>query len=261
MKTIQEQLESARKQKKIGLMTHVVAGYPTLEDTFGLVLDMQSAGADFVEIQIPFSDPIADGPVIMEANTLALKNGIATEDCFDVAKRLSKNVDIPLLFMGYFNTVFRKGIFAFAEKCRAVGIQGLIIPDIPVDEEENDHFIAACEKNGIHHISVLSPTSTNERIALNAKHQDGFVYCTAYAGTTGGKSVRKNPIAYVKQVRRHINVPIALGFGIKTPEDVQKLVGVADIAVVGSAIISRIQTHGIKSVESFVRELASAGEK
>lgn len=261
MRTIQEQLDSVRDRKVIGVMTHVIAGYPTLEDTVKLVLSMQSAGVDFVEIQIPFSDPIADGPVIMEANTHALKKGVTTKDCFDVAKDLSKRVEIPLLFMGYFNTVFREGVFAFAEKCRVSKIQGLIFPDIPVDEEESDHFIAACEKNGIHRIAVLSPTSTDERIALNATHQSGFVYCTKYAGTTGGENTQRGTVSFLKRVRRHIHVPIALGFGIKTPEDVKKFAGIANLVAVGSAIISCIETHGVKGVESFVRELVSAGEK
>lgn len=257
MRTIFEQLEIIRKQKKIGLMTHVVAGYPTLADTKKLVLIMQEAGVDFVEIQIPFSDPIADGPVILKANTQSLQNGTTLEDCFDLAKELSQKVEIPLLFMGYYSTVFWKGVPAFVKKCRSVGIQGLIIPDMPVDEEGNEHFMAACDKADIRHIRVLSPTSTDSRVKMNAKHQNGFVYCTAYAGTTGGKSLHVDPAPYLKRIRRHISVPIALGFGIKTPEDVRKLIGVADIAVVGSAAISQMNSHGIESVGPFGRSLAS----
>lgn len=172
MKTINDQLALIKAKKNIGLMTHVVIGYPTLQDTKKIVQSMAESGVDFIELQIPFSDPLADGPTIMKANDRALANGVTSTDCFAVMKELSTSVDIPLLFMGYYQSVFHIGVEEFCRRAKEAGAQGLIIPDIPIDEEEAEGFIAACEKYGLHHIRLLSPTSSEARIKLNATVQN-----------------------------------------------------------------------------------------
>jgi tryptophan synthase alpha chain len=243
-------------KQKIKLMTHVVAGYPSLQATEKLVLDMAKAGVDFIEIQIPFSDPLADGPTIMEANDLALKNGTTVQDCFTLMKKLSAQVNIPLLFMSYYNILFNYGVENFCKKAHACGAQGLIIPDIPIDEEEHDHFIANCERYHLNHIRLLSPSSTEDRIKLNAQVQNGFVYCTSRVGTTGTKNKLSPDLKnYLKKIRRYISVPIAVGFGISRPEHVQALIGHADIAVIGSSIIEKIKKDGINSIQDFIKKL------
>ncbi len=258
MKTIEAQLAEIKKKKKIGLMTHVVVGFPSLEATIQLVQDMAAAGVDFIELQIPFSDPLADGPTIMEANDKALAQGTTLQDCFDIMKKLSATVSIPLLFMGYYQSVFHLGVENFCRQAKEAGAQGVIIPDIPVDEESYEHFIKACEKNKLHHIRLLSPTSSVERIKLNAKVQNGFVYCTSRSGTTGANNaIDPSLVEYLRVVRKYIHVPLAVGFGISKPEHVAALVGQADIAVVGSAIIDLIEKEGTQAVSRYITRLLS----
>lgn len=258
MKTIEQQLAEIKAHKKIGLMTHVVVGFPNLEATVTLVESMAKAGVDFIELQIPFSDPLADGPTIMRANDISLSQGTSIQDCFDVMKKLSARIDIPLLFMGYYQSVFHVGVEEFCRKAKAAGAQGLIIPDMPVDEEGNEHFIQACEKHKLNHIRLLSPNSTVERIKLNAKVQNGFVYCTSRSGTTGANhELDTSIVQYIKTVKKYFHIPIAVGFGISKPEHVKALIGQADIAVVGSAIIEVIEKDGLENVPVYIRKLLS----
>jgi tryptophan synthase alpha chain len=256
MKTINEQLTEIKHHKKIGLMTHAVIGFPNLTATIQLVRKMAAAGADFVELQIPFSDPLADGPTIMHANDIALSNGVTLNDCFAVMKELSASVDIPLLFMGYYQSVFHLGAEAFCSRAKSAGAQGLIIPDMPIDEEVHEHFIQACQKHHLHHIRLLSPTSTEARIKVNAAVQNGFVYCTSRSGVTGAnRTVDPDLVAYLALVRKYITVPVAVGFGISKPEHVRALVGQADIAVVGSALIDLIEKKGVEAVPAYIQTL------
>jgi tryptophan synthase alpha subunit len=258
MRTINQQLKHIVKNKKIGLMTHVVVGYPNLDATIRIVKDMEKAGVDFVELQIPFSDPLADGPTIMHANDVSLENGTTLADCFDVMKKLSTEVQIPLLFMGYYQSVFHIGADEFCKRASKSGAKGLIIPDMPIDEESHELFIGSCEKYGLNHIRLLSPTSTEERIKLNAKVQNGFVYCTSRSGITGANNeLDPSVVSYLDTVKKHINVPIALGFGISKPEHILALVGRVDIAVVGSAVIDAINKKGLDAVSPFVKKLLS----
>jgi tryptophan synthase alpha chain len=256
MRTIAEQMRIVRQTKQIGLMAHVVAGYPSMAETEQIVEAMERGGADFVEIQIPFSDPLADGETIMNANDVALTNQIRIEDVFQLMDRLTKKVQIPLLFMGYYNSVHHYGVERFCKRASEVGAQGLIIPDVPVDEEGYERFTHFCKVANLANIRVLSPTSTKQRIRLNTKVASGFVYCTAVAGTTGGKSVMNDQTkSLLKAVKSTSDVPLAVGFGISEPEHVMSLVGYADIAVVGSAVIRVIEEKGVQGVESYVRSL------
>ena len=258
MDKIQEKLQEIRKNKRLGLMTHVVVGYPSLRETIELVKLMERSGVDFVELQIPFSDPLADGPTIMKACEASLKTGIKVKDAFEIARKLSEQVKIPLLFMAYYNTVFKYGTKKFCQDAKKAGISGLIVPDIPIEEEENEHFMQYCNDVGLHHIRVISPASTDERLTKNSKVANGFVYFTARQGITGAKNtLDPKLISHLKKVRNVFKVPIAVGFGISKPEHVQAIKPYADIAIVGSAIIDIINSgkNYLKEVELFLQNL------
>ncbi len=249
------------------LMTHVVIGYPSLDATVDLVKTMVTAGADMVELQIPFSDPIADGPTIMRACEKSLKNGTKVIDAFVIAKKLSQEpfdsaqgkVSIPLYFMAYYNTVFRYGVEKFCKDAKESGITGLIIPDMPIDEEAYEHFFAFCSRFGLENIRVVSPASTNERLAKNAKVASGFVYATAQQGTTGAKDELPSATkTYLAQVQKHFSLPLAVGFGISKPEHVSLLDGIADIAIVGSAIIDVIHKSTKESMLGKVKDFITS---
>jgi tryptophan synthase alpha chain len=260
MNRIDQKLEQIRNEKKMGLMTHVVVGYPSIEQTLAVVRAMAHNGADFVELQIPFSDPLADGPTIMQACEKSLANGTKVKDAFLVMKTLSKQVSIPLLFMSYYNIVFRYGVEKFCRDAMIAGASGLIVPDMPLDEEEQEHFYAYSKKYNLHAIQVVSPASTEERLTKNAKVANGFIYCTARQGTTGAKKDLDPTVRdYLKKVKDIFPVPVAVGFGISTREHVLALRGVADIAIVGSAFIEVINNTGekdrIQAIKKFITDL------
>ncbi|MBI2430923.1 MAG: tryptophan synthase subunit alpha [Candidatus Levybacteria bacterium] len=241
-------------------MAHLVVGYLSLEKTISIVKAMEKAGADFVELQIPFSDPLADGPTIMRACENSLANGTKVKDAFAVAQKLSKEVAIPLLFMAYYNTVFKYGVEKFCRDAKKAGITGLIVPDMSIEEESCEHFLQFCKKYSLHNIQVVSPSSTNERLKKNAKVANGFVYVTARQGVTGARAqLDKNLISFLKRVRQYFAIPIAVGFGISKKEHLKVLKGHADIAIVGSAIIDVInRSKGSKieeNISNFIREL------
>ena len=253
MDRLNQKLKEIKQNKAIGLMTHVVVGYPSLEATITLVKTMAAYGADIVELQIPFSDPLADGPTIMKACEDSLRNGTKVKNAFEVMKLLSQEVDIPLLFMGYYNTVFKYGVEKFSKDAELAGATGLIIPDIALDEESEEHFIASCRKYNLHNIQVISPASTKERLQKNAKVANGFVYCTSRQGTTGASnSLNPDLQSYLEQVKQVIHVPLAVGFGISKKEHIQALTGHADIAVIGSAIIDVVTSSKKNDIEKNV---------
>lgn len=260
MRSIAEQIKLIKKNKKIGLMTHVVAGYPSLKETEKLVLQMEEVGVDIVEIQIPFSDPIADGPTIMKANDKALENNITINDALQLMQRLTNKVKIPLLFMGYYNSLFHYGVERFCKDAEKAGAQGLIIPDMPLDEESHEHFTHYCERYHLSPIRVLSPTSTDKRIAANLKIAQGFVYCTAVSGTTGARNKLDNQTQqFLVRMKQTTDISLAVGFGISQPEHIKALIGFADIAVVGSAVIQKIKQSGIQGVKGYLESLVQAG--
>ncbi len=260
MTKLELQLKKIKQENRVGLMTHVVIGYPTLTDTVSLVKAMAAEGVDIVELQIPFSDPLADGPTIMKACERALQDGVKVKDAFVVMQELAKAVPIPLLFMAYYNTVFHYGVEKFCRDAKKAGAAGLIVPDMPLEEESNEGFYKACKKHGLYAIHVISPASTKDRLQKNAKVADGFIYCTARQGITGAKkSLNSDLASYLKTVRTYFKIPLAVGFGISTPEHVQALRGNADIAIVGSAIIDIInqakKDSMLKNVRDFIKSL------
>lgn len=239
--SIQQQVEIIKNNKHIALMTHVVIGYPTLETTVELVKLMSESGVDFVELQIPFSDPLADGPTIMRACEESLHNGTKVKDAFVVMEQLSQEVKIPLLFMAYFNTVFCYGIESFCRDAAKAGASGLIVPDMPIDEEENEHFYALCKKYHLTPIHVVSPVSTDERLAKNAEMAEGIIYATARQGITGAKNTLDPKLfSFINRLKQHFSIPIAVGFGISSQEQIHSLKEKADIAVIGSVLIDAI---------------------
>lgn len=244
MTKIEKQLEKIKRGKKIGLMTHVVIGCPSLQETILLVKMMEKAGVDLVELQIPFSDPLADGQTIMEACDASLQDGTKVNDCFEVMKTLTKEVQIPLLFMAYYNTLFSYGARRFIRKAKKVGCAGLIVPDLPPEEEKEEQFIHYCHQYDLHHIRVLSPASTDERIKKNAKIASGFIYLVSRFGTTGAKNQLEPRLKkYIKKIKRYTDLPLAIGFGLSKKRHLEALQGVTEIAVVGSALLNIINKH------------------
>ena len=260
MTKIENQLQKIKESKKIGLMTHVIVGYPTVSETKKIVKIMAETGVDFVELQIPFSDPLADGPTIMQACEKSLENGTKVKDAFTLMTELSQEVEIPLLFMAYYNTVFRYGVEKFCEEAAIAGASGLIVPDMPIDEEDQEHFYEYCKKYNLHVIHVVSPASTDNRLRKNADLATGFVYATARQGTTGVKGQLDDSVTeYLHKLQTYFSIPVAVGFGISSKTQIDMLTGHVDIAVLGSALINVInnseQDEVEKNVKSFLEGL------
>lgn len=253
MNLIDKQLKKIKSEKRLGLMTHLVAGYPSLSATKELAKAMEDFGADFIELQIPFSDPLADGPTIMRACEQALQKGLTVKDVFKLAKILTKEIKIPLIFMAYYNTVFKYGTEKFCENVYKVGVSGMIVPDMPIEEEPQEHFMRYCKNKGLKNIRVISPVSTVDRLKKNAQVADGFIYCTARQGITGAKKDLDSAIgSFLKEVKKYFKIPIAVGFGISNKERIRLVAPFTDIVVIGSVIIDIINKSGQKEIEKNV---------
>jgi tryptophan synthase alpha subunit len=263
MNDIDTKLIEIRNNQRLAIMTHVIVGYPSLEKTVSIVKTMEQSGVDFVELQIPFSDPIADGPVIMHACEEALARGTKVADAFDVVKQLSSEVSIPRLFMAYFNTVFTYGVEKFCNDAKNVGVSGLIVPDMPIEEEDNEQLAYFAKKNNLYLIRVIAPVTTNRRLVKNARVSEGFVYCSARQGTTGIRNELDPRLSdYLHNVKAYFSCPLAVGFGISQKKHLEMLQSHADIAVIGSAIVSIIGKSEHEDIEKKVaRFLKSLGVK
>ena len=238
----------------------ITAGDPTLELTERLVPAMAEAGADLIEIGIPFSDPTAEGPVIQEANLRALRNKVTTDDVFDMVERIRWSCDVPLVFMTYANVVFGYGIERFARREREVGMAGIILPDVPFEEKQE--FDEPFSAEGLDVVSLIAPTS-HERIRTIARSAKGFVYCVSSLGVTGVRSEITTDIGAMVRLVKETNprVPAAVGFGISTPEQARKMASLSDGAIVGSAIVRLIAQHGegaVGPVVEYVRSMKDA---
>ncbi len=237
----------------------VTVGDPDIGTTKKIVREMAANGADLIELGIPFSDPTAEGPVIMEADLRALQSGTTTDTVFEMTKELRAELDIPFVYMTYANVVFSYGTERFMERAAAAGIDGLILPDVPFEEKEE--FQTPAEKYGIELISMIAPTS-EDRIAMIAKEAKGFIYVVSSLGVTGVRSEITTDIgAMVKLLKSASNVPCAVGFGISNPEQAKKMAALSDGAIVGSAVMKLIARDGQNapaSVGAFVREMAAA---
>lgn len=220
----------------------ITCGDPDLDTTKEIVKSMAANGADLIELGIPFSDPTAEGPVIQGANLRALTNGVTTDKIFEMVKELRQEVTIPMVFMTYANVVFSYDADKFIRTCSEIGIDGLILPDLPF--EEKDEFDDICTKYNVDLISLIAPTSAN-RIAMIAKEAQGFIYIVSSLGVTGVRSEINTDIpSMVKLIRENTSVPCAVGFGISTPAQAAKMASISDGAIVGSAIIKLVAQHG-----------------
>jgi tryptophan synthase, alpha subunit len=225
----------------------VTCGDPDLETTAKVVRAAVENGADLIELGIPFSDPTAEGPVIQGANLRALRGGITTDKIFAFVKELRHDVKVPMVFMTYANVVFSYGAEKFISTCRDIGIDGLILPDLPFEEKEE--FLPACRQYDVDLISLIAPTSEN-RISMIAREAEGFIYIVSSLGVTGTRSEIKTDLAsIVNVVRENTKVPCAIGFGISTPEQAKKMADISNGAIVGSAIVKLIEKYGTDAPE------------
>ena len=220
----------------------ITCGDPDLRTTAECVRAAVKGGADLIELGIPFSDPTAEGPVIQSANARALAGGVTTDRIFELVSDLRRDVSVPMVFMTYANVVYSYGTERFCERCVEVGIDGMILPDVPFEEKEE--FAPACREHGLSFISLIAPTSEN-RIAMIAREAEGFLYIVSSLGVTGVRSEITTDIgAMVRLVRENTSIPCAVGFGISTPEQAGRMAGLSDGAIVGSAIVRLIAEHG-----------------
>ncbi|TCS80071.1 tryptophan synthase subunit alpha [Pectinatus cerevisiiphilus] len=234
-------IQDAFKNKK-AFIAFITAGDPDLETTEKIIISMVQNGVDLIELGIPFSDPIAEGPVIEQASMRSLANGTTTDKIFDMVKRVREKVHIPMAFMTYANLLFVYGKEKFFAKCREVDINAIIIPDIPF--EEKDELLAYANKENVDMVSLIAPTSM-QRVGMIAKEAQGFIYLVSSLGVTGVRSEIKTDLdSIVKVIRQNSNIPIGIGFGIATPEQAQKAAETADAAIVGSAIVKLIAQYG-----------------
>ncbi len=242
----------------IALIPYVTVGYPSIEATLKVVPLLASSGCDIVELGIPFSDPLADGATIQEASFRALQNKVTPELCLEVARQLSRKVDIPLVFMTYFNPVFSYGLEEFCSACASSGVSGLIIPDLP--PEEGSELETITQRQGIDLIYLLAPTSTEERIRLVAERSRGFIYLVSVSGVTGVRERLPADLeAFVTKVRKVTTRPLCVGFGISTPEQAGRIARIADGVIVGSRIIQLMEAdESMVDVADLVRELRYA---
>jgi len=245
--------KAVRNATGIQLMTHVVAGYPSLEANAELIRLMARCGVKLIEIQIPFTDPLADGPTIMRANQAALDAGVTPANCFELCRTLSDELDVAFMFMTYANIPFAMGMENFLDQAAASGASGVILPDLPWDEADGD-FAEEARRRGLHPVMVISPDTPEERLQNILKRASGILYTTLKVGITGaGASMDQEGIDYVTKLKAKAGLPIAAGFGISKPEHVRMLSGLADAAVIGSHIINLMDSAGLPAVEEFLK--------
>jgi tryptophan synthase alpha chain len=241
-----------KEAKGIQLMTHVVAGYPSLDVNADLIRLMARRGVRLVEIQIPFTDPLADGPTIMRANQAALDAGITPAHCFELCAALSSELDVAFMLMTYANIPYALGMEAFLDKAAASGASGTILPDLPWDEADGDYAQAARQR-GLHPIMVISPDTPAPRLAGILERASGLLYTTLKVGITGAGAIMDQAgVDYVKALKAKAGLPIAAGFGISRSEHVRMLDGLADVAVIGSHIINLMDAGGLGAVDDFL---------
>ena len=237
----------------------ITCGDPDLETTAKAVRAMAEGGADLIELGIPFSDPTAEGPVIQSANVRALSAGTTTDKIFEMVKKLRNDVKIPMVFMTYANVVFSYGTERFAEMCAQVGMDGVILPDVPYEEKAD--LTDACKKFGVELVSLIAPTS-HERIQMIAKEAGGFLYCVSSLGVTGvRKEITTNIGEMIEKVREVTDIPCAVGFGISTPEQAKEMAAFSDGAIVGSAIVRIVAEYGadcVPYVKEYVQKMKAA---
>ncbi len=251
---LENYLKQRREEKEILLMTHIVLGYPTWEDSLAIVDAMVAAGVDLMELQIPFSEPIADGPVILRANQEALQRGVTVERCLAFGREVARRHPIPFVYMTYYNILYRYGVAGFVDNMAASGLQGAIVPDLP--PEEGGDYIDGMARQSMNPIFIYSPATSDARMRYLAGFARGFVYCVARKGVTGMDTRFSDDMgAYLARCRAATDLPLALGFGVKEKSDIDFLRGRVDIAVIGTQTIRLVETRGVAAVGDFIRSL------
>ncbi len=260
---IEKTLRDLREKKKKGLIIYIAAGDPDLETTEQLVYTIAEAGADIIELGIPFSDPLADGPTIQQASQRALNGKVTISKILSTIEKIRKKTSIPIALMTYYNPIFHYGLDHFVADSKAVGVDGLIVPDLPLEESKELRDIT--ERLEIELISFIAPTSTPERIDAITKVDQGFIYCVSVTGVTG---VRKNfspkIVKMMEKIRLCTDVPLAIGFGISNPEQAKEATKYADAVIVGSAVVKIIENYQnnlsalLRQIRSFVKSLKEA---
>ncbi|MDB5259151.1 MAG: Tryptophan synthase alpha chain [Candidatus Taylorbacteria bacterium] len=233
-----------KNAKQIEIMAHLVAGYPDTGASLRLAETFAASGANILEIQMPFSEPVADGPTIVEACHVALKNGFRSKEIFAFCHKVSK-FGVPIVIMSYSNPIMSIGIDSFCRQAVAAGVSGLIVPDLPFDSKEGEELLACSKKYGLNLIQVVSPSMSGDRLKRSIACSQGMIYCTTKRGTTGGQtSISADLKKVIEAIRKQSDIKIALGFGISSRKDVEAVAGLADIAVVGSALLRAFSSGG-----------------
>lgn len=261
MTRIAERFQKLKAEGRKGFIAYVTAGLPDVAGTLQAVQVLEEAGADIIELGIPFSDPLADGPVIQKAATLAIEAGITTPKVLELVRSIRQTSQIPLVVMTYINTILNVGVEKFVCSFADAGLDGIIVPDLPL--EESGLLAKYCEQAGVDLIQLVAPTSPEKRLVAICKKSQGFVYCVSNTGVTGvRREVDFSQIAKVIEiVRGETNVPPAIGFGIGSPLGAQEAAKHADAVIVGSAIVQRLMDEGIESVRTFAKSIRQALDK
>jgi tryptophan synthase alpha chain len=251
---LEDYIRRKRSEKSLLIMTHIVIGYPSFRESWAFARAMVEAGVDLMELQIPFSEPMADGPLILAANQKALEGGATFAKCLEFARDLSAQVPIPIVFMSYYNIPFKYGLARFASATKQAGVVGAIVPDLP--PEEGAEYGAAMRHEGLAPIPLIAPNTPDARMRLIAEQGAGMLYSVARKGVTGAKTdFSDNLSAYLARARSMCSLPLAVGFGLKERRDVDFVRGKADIAIVGSESIRVMNESGIRAAAEFVRGL------
>ncbi len=254
MSTLEETIRTRLQDSRILLMTHLVLGYPSFEVNREVIRQMVENGVDLIELQIPFSEPVADGPMILKANQQSIAQGAKVEECLKFAEEITAQFHIPFLFMTYYNILFKYGLEGFISRAYDINIKGFIIPDLP--PEEGKEYLEQVKKRDLAPIQIFAPTSTLERMQLLAGNGAGFIYCVARRGVTGKKTDFDQDFdEYIRRCRNATSLPLAVGFGIRSKKDVDFLTGKADIAVIGTETIRLVDERGPQAVGPFIDSL------
>jgi tryptophan synthase alpha chain len=258
MSRIAQTFAQLKQVGKTAFIPFATIGFPELNSTVEIVLAMVEAGADIVELGVPFSDPLADGATIQRINFKALENGVTTPFCFETVRTIRAKTEVPLIFMGYYNPIFSYGVEKYVQSCAEAGIDGLIVPDLAL--EEADELLEQCRKYNIDLIFLVAPTSTDERLQIVAQKASGFVYCVSLTGVTGARSALPDYLpAYLQRVRQFIDLPLAVGFGISQREHVKGVSELAEGVIVASALLDRLEkaepSQRLTVVKDYIKEL------
>ena len=252
----QNRIDLKFKEDKKLLSIYFSAGFPNLEDTVPILKNLQASGADMVEIGLPFSDPLADGPTIQESSTKALQNGMTTQKLFDQLQGIREHIDIPLVLMGYFNPMMQYGIQKFCEQCEAIGIDGLIIPDLPVDVY-HEEYKSLFEKHGLYNMFLITPQTSDERIRYIDDVSNGFIYMVSSAAVTGAQSsFGATQADYFKRVANmNLKTETIVGFGISNADTYQTATAHSRGAIIGSAFIKFLEKERVDNIKDFVAQI------